>query len=100
MPFWTRLRTAYDALRGTIPPALASDTLPNLAARVAALEDIQTRREMEWAETKSALDRMLKRAAALDQRARERETPNGTHRSKDQLRELMRAKGYLPSKGE
>lgn len=101
MTLWTRIRNAYAALRGTISPSLDTDTLPNLAARVAALEDIQTRREMEWAETKSALDRMLKRAAALDQRAREREgVPNGAHRTKDQLRELLRAKGYLGPKGE
>jgi hypothetical protein len=64
---------------------------------VAALEDVQTRRELEWAETKSALDRMLKRAAALDQRARERgELDQGEQRqTKEQLRATLRAKGLL-----
>lgn len=70
-----------------------------LEGRVAALEDIQVRRELEWAETKQALDRMLKRFAALDQRARERESENGAApKNREQVRELMRQKGYL--KGE
>jgi hypothetical protein len=42
---------------------------------------------------------MLKRAAALDQRAREREPqPRNGKVSKDQLREVLKAKGFL--KGE
>ena len=95
-----RLRAALRAFRAPGGHLPAPDTLEGLAGRVAALEDIQTRRDLEWAETKSALDRMLKRAAALDQRARERNGDQGApHRSKDQLRELMRAKGYL-GKGE
>ena len=63
-----RLRAALRAFRAPGGHLPAPDTLEGLAGRVAALEDIQTRRELEWAETKSALDRMLKRAAALDQR--------------------------------
>lgn len=79
---------------------LDTDSLPSLAKRVADLEDVQTRRELEWAETKQALDRMLKRFAALDQRARERAElaeENGTHRktNRDQLRELLKQKGLL-----
>lgn len=79
---------------------LDPDSLAELARRVALLEDVQTRRELEWQETKSALDRMLKRAAALDQRARERaelDVENGTHRrtNREQLRELLKAKGLL-----
>jgi hypothetical protein len=98
MSLWTRISAAYKALRAPETVRLDSDSLPALAGRVAALEDIQTRRELEWAETKSALDRMLKRAAALDQRAREREEPKNGRVSKDQLREVLKAKGYL--KGE
>lgn len=96
---WNRLKAALRAFRGAGRDIPAPETLEGLAGRVAALEDIQTRRELEWAETKSALDRMLKRAAALDQRAREREgEPVNGKVNRDQLREVMRQKGYL--KGE
>lgn len=100
MSLWKRLASAYKALRAPETHRVDPDSLPALAARVAALEDIQTRRELEWAETKSALDRMLKRAAALDQRAREREgdEPKNGRLNREQLREVMRQKGYL--KGE
>jgi D-alanyl-D-alanine dipeptidase len=95
-----RLGAAWRAFRAPGRELPAGDTLRALEGRVAALEDIQTRRELEWAETKSALDRMLKRFAALDQRARAREdeTNGAAPRNRDQLRELMRQKGYL--KGE
>lgn len=97
MNLWKRIRNAWKALGAVETDQVDTDSHPSLAVRVAALEDIQTRRELEWAETKSALDRMLKRAAALDQRAREREPQNG-RTNRDQLREVMRQKGYL--KGE
>jgi hypothetical protein len=93
-----RLSAALRAFRSAGRDLPAPETLEGVAGRVAALEDIQVRRELEWAETKSALDRMLKRFAALDQRAREREEPANGRRSRDQLREVMRAKGLL--KGE
>lgn len=93
MRFWNALKAA---LRHDLPPAgeiPAADTLRALESRLAALEDIQVRRELEWAETKSALDRMLKRAAALDQRAREREPErNGRHAT---VEALLKAKGLL-----
>lgn len=100
MAFFARLKAALSAFRGAGSDLPAPDTLSSLAGRVAALEDIQTRRELEWAETKQALDRMLRRAAALDQRARERGElgedgePRG-RQSKEQLREVLRAKGFL-----
>ena len=94
-----RLSAALRAFRNAGRDLPAPETLEGLAGRVAGLEDIQVRRELEWAETKSALDRMLKRFAALDQRARARdEEPVNGRRSREQLREVMRAKGLL--KGE
>jgi hypothetical protein len=99
MSIWKRLANAWKALRAAETVRVDSDSLPQLAGRVAALEDVQTRRELEWAETKSALDRMLKRAAALDQRARERNEGEANGKlNRQQLREVMRQKGYL--KGE
>ena len=100
MPLWKRILSALAPRRSVKTVRSESDSLPELARRLAALEDVQTRRELEWAETKSALDRMLKRAAALDQRARERqelaEGTNGTRRqNREQLRELLKAKGLL-----
>lgn len=69
MSLWDRLKAFLrpDPGAGRIPLA------PDYEARLKALEDVQTLREIQWAETRQALDRMLKRAAALDQRARERE---------------------------
>ena len=94
-----RLGAAWRAFRAPGSHPVAVRTLHALEDRVAALEDIQVRRELEWAETKSALDRMIKRYNALDQRARAREGENGSApRNRDQLREVMRQKGYL--KGE
>ena len=91
-----RLNAALRAFRDPGGHLPAPDTLAGLSGRVAALEDIQTRRELEWAETKQALDRMLRRAAALDQRARERDGQDGeTRQTKEQLRATLRAKGLL-----
>lgn len=100
MGLWNALKSllARDPVPVDHPPA--PDTLHDLVGRVAALEDIQTRRELEWAETKQALDRMLKRAAALDQRAREREAdPPRNGKRAATVAQLLQAKGYLP-KGE
>lgn len=93
-----RLGAALRAFRepGSHPPA--RDDLEALAKRVDALEDMQTRRELEWAETKSSLDRMLRRAAALQSVDRARGEPGNGKMNRDQLREVLRAKGLL--KGE
>lgn len=44
-----------------------------LEARVRALEDLQLKREVEWAETSEKLLRYLRRISAVEQRAAERE---------------------------
>lgn len=98
MGLFDRLQAALRAFRGAGRELVAADQLGELAGRVAALEDIQTRRELEWAETKSALDRMLRRAAALKSLDAKQEEPTNGRLTRDQLRELMRQKGYL--KGE
>jgi len=60
--------------RGVVAP----DTIVALEARLTALEEIQTRRELEWQETKGQLDRYLRRLTAREQRDRERdEQPTG-----------------------
>lgn len=99
-----RLGAAWRAFRGAGNPAPARSTLQALEARVSELETVQVTREIQWQETRAALDRMVKRMGALDQRARERAEQaeeNGAHvgrQTRDQLRELMRKKGLL--KGE
>jgi hypothetical protein len=45
----------------------------SLAARLEALDEIQLQREMAWKEIRDQLKRYLSRAAAYEQRARERE---------------------------
>jgi len=49
------------------------ETVALLEARLVALEEIQTRRELEWQETKEQLDRYLRRLTAREQRQRERD---------------------------
>jgi hypothetical protein len=66
------------ALRRLAAPR--SDDLPTLdpqglESRLAALEDLQTRREIEWRETKDQISRHLKRAAAVEARSKDGRTP-------------------------
>lgn len=96
-----RLAGAWRAFRAPGSPPVAPSTLQALEARLSELETVQITREIQWQETRAALDRMVKRMGALDQRARERaeaDEPKNGQRSRDQLREVMRQKGYL--KGE
>lgn len=96
----------FDALKaflrgerpaGKVP--LPADRLDALERRLALLEESETVRSIQWAETRSALDRMLRRAAALQSRDQEREErANGTKGSRDQLLATLRAKGII--KGE
>jgi hypothetical protein len=44
-----------------------------LTARVGALEELQTRRELEWAEVSEKLLRYVKRISAVEARAQQRE---------------------------
>jgi hypothetical protein len=73
----------------------------DLERRLRALEEAHTVREIQWAETRTALDRMLRRAAALQSRdqaqAHDDDAPNGK-RTREQLLATLRAKGLL--KGE
>lgn len=94
-----RLKAALRAYRTAgreLPAADAEVVLESLLARVKALEDIQTRREVEWAEVRSALDRMIRRYAALQSKAKgdDDDEPAG-RQSREQLRATLRAKGLL-----
>jgi hypothetical protein len=91
----------FDALKRLLrhdPPAgnvlVPADRLDALERRLAHLEESETVRAIQWAETRSALDRMLRRAAALQ--SRDEAKGNGSNR--DQLIATLRAKGLL--KGE
>jgi hypothetical protein len=96
-----------DALRARLRAFLTAGkdlpaplTLGELNRRLVALEEAHSVREIQWAETRQALDRMLRRAAALQSREQQLEATNGGtgRQTKDQLRATLRAKGYL--KGE
>jgi len=57
-----------DFLARLYRPNDLADTLHGLSRRVASLEDIQLRRELEWTETRDKLLRYLKRLQELDRR--------------------------------
>jgi len=82
-----------DRTAGNVP--VPADRLDALERRLAHLEESETVRAIQWAETRSALDRMLRRAAALQSRD---EAKNGDTKGRDQLLHTLRAKGLL--KGE
>lgn len=94
-----RLKAALRAYRTAGRELPASDTevvLESLLARVKALEDIQTRREVEWAEVRTALDRMIRRYAALQSKAKDQDQDEQPGRqTREQLRATLRAKGLL-----
>lgn len=90
-----RLKAALRAYRDPGSTPVAPLTLGELQRRLTALEEHEAVRSVEWAETRQALDRMLRRAAALQSVDKAREE-NGGHRTKDQLRATLRAKGLLP----
>lgn len=92
-----RLRARLRAFRTAGSDLPAPLTLGELNRRLVALEEAHSVREIQWAETRQALDRMLRRAAALQSRDQQLENGNG-RQTKDQLRATLRAKGYL--KGE
>jgi len=84
-------------VRGDLPAGsivVAPDRLDALERRLGALEEGETTRAVQWAETRQALDRMLRRWAALQQREQPAEESNG-RQTKEQLRATLRAKGYL-----
>jgi hypothetical protein len=90
----------FDALKrlfrpqpgaGNVP--LPTDRLDALERRLASLEESETVRAIQWAETRSALDRMLRRAAALQ--SRDEANKNGDAKGRDQLIATLRAKGLL-----
>jgi hypothetical protein len=95
-----RLKAALRAFRDpdSVTAAATSEVvLESVLARIKALEDIQTRREVEWAEVRSALDRMIRRYAALQAKAKgddDDEQP-AAKQSREQLRATLRAKGLL-----
>lgn len=88
-------------LRHDPPPGsvlVPADKLDALEKRLTALEEGETTRSIQWAETRTALDRMLRRAAALQSvdRAKEEAENGGPGRmSREQLRATLKAKGYL-----
>lgn len=61
------------ALRGYPEP----DTTEDLLRRVRELEAVQLEREVEWAKVKDSMLRYLKRAAAIEQRSRDRDELEG-----------------------
>lgn len=91
------LRARLRAFLGAGRDVPAPLTLGELNRRLVALEEAHTTREIQWAETRQALDRMLRRAAALQSRDQQLDQVNG-RQSKEQLRATLRAKGFL--KGE
>lgn len=100
MALFVRLNAALSAFRDPDRYLAAADSevvLESLLARVKALEDIQTRREVEWAEVRSALDRMIRRYAALQSKAKgqDDDEPPAGRQSREQLRATLRAKGLL-----
>jgi hypothetical protein len=64
---WLRKR---ERLPGDTPTRAEFDAL---TARLEALDDVQLKREMDWKEIRDQLKRYLSRAAAYEQRARQRE---------------------------
>jgi hypothetical protein len=69
-----------------------------LEARVRALEDVQLKRELEWAEVSEKLLRYIKRISAVDERARQREEQNSPQSTDPVTLALLRSK-YPQSSG-
>lgn len=91
-----RLRALLRAFRTAGNDLPAPLSLGELNRRLTQLEEAETTRAIQWAETRQALDRMLRRAAALQSRelAAGEEPVNG-RQSREQLRATLKAKGYL-----
>jgi hypothetical protein len=63
-----------------------------LEARVRALEDVQLKRELEWAEVSEKLLRYIKRISAVDERARQREEQQSPQSTDPVTLALLRSK--------
>lgn len=102
MALFDRLYAFLQRRNGAGRDTPAPLSLAELNRRLTALEEAETTRAIQWAETRQALDRMLRRAAALQSRdqalADEAENGGGGRKSRAQLLATLKAKGYL--KGE
>lgn len=83
MSLYTRLRAL---ITGTPDP----DSLDDLRARVVALEAVQIERETEWIKTRDAVNRHLRRIAAVEQRAADQEEPAGDPKARIRQALLLR----------
>lgn len=78
----------HDQNAGDHPSRAEFDAL---LKRVEALDEVQLSRELAWKEIRDQISRYLSRAAALEQRARQRES-NGGDEASDHLVAVLRAK--------
>jgi hypothetical protein len=90
-------RALIRLLGGDLTPPGHGEPQPDfaaLAARVSALEDLQLKREVEWAEVSEKVLRYLRRIAAVEQRQKEREEAEDTSATTDpkQLAAVLKSK--------
>lgn len=90
-----RLRARLRAFRTAGNDLPAPLSLGELNRRLTALEEGEAVRAIQWAETRQALDRMLRRAAALQSRDQANDEPVNGRQSREQLRATLKAKGFL-----